>query len=243
MAALTDFILPSNLVLLTAFIGIVLLLLPRWRRVAPYVLTGAFTLLLILSSGKTATALSSPLEYAYSKVSPPDANSPARTIVVLAGYAADDPNMPLSTRPSDSAMYRIVEAVHLWHACQQCTVLVTGMNPTVKVMVESLVALGVPSAQIQIDSKAANTSASVVNLRASLGGQTFYLVTSAGHMPRSMAVFRKQGLQPIPAPTDYHVPKSIWQANWSPSSLNLYFSDLAMHEHIGMLWYRLMGRV
>lgn len=104
-------------------------------------------------------------------------------------------------------------------------------------------ALGVPNAQIQLDIKAANTSGSAANMRALLGEQSFYLVTPAGHMPRSIAVFRKQGLRPIPAPTDYHVPKNIAQANWSPSSPNLYFSDAAMREHVGTLWYRLTGRI
>jgi uncharacterized SAM-binding protein YcdF (DUF218 family) len=243
MEVLTNVVVPSNLVLLIGFIGIVLSLLPRWRRVGPYFLTGALILLLILSSGKTATALSSPLEYAYVKARMPESHSPAKTIVVLAAYATNDPNMPLSTRPNNSAMFRIVEAVHLWRACQQCTVMVTGTNPTTQVMAESLVALGIPSAQIRIDSEAANTARSAVNVRTSLGDQAFYLVTSAGHMPRSMGVFLKQGLRPIPAPTEYHVPKNIAQANWSPSSLSLHFSDIAMHEHIGILWYRLTGRI
>ena len=243
MEALTNFVVPSNLVLLIGFTGIVLSLRSRWRRVGPYFLTGALILLLILSSGKTATALSSPLEYAYPKAPAFDAQSPARTIVVLAAYATDDPNMPLSTRPNDSAMFRIVEAVHLWRACQQCAVIVTGINPTTKVMAEALAALGIPDAQIKVDGAAGNTAGSAANLRASLGEQAFYLVTSAGHMPRSMGVFRKQGLHPIPAPTDYHVPRNISQANWSPSSLNLYFSDIAVHEHIGMVWYRLTGRL
>lgn len=243
MEALTIFVVPSNLVLLIGVIGVVLSLLPRWRRVGPYFLIGAVILLLILSSGKTATALSSPLEYAYLKAPTPDAHSPAKAIVILSAYATDDPNMPLSTRPNSSAMFRIVEAVHLWRACQQCTVIVTGMNPTIKVMGESLAALGVPSGQIRVDGEATNTAESAVNLRASLGDQAFYLVTSAGHMPRSMGVFLKQGLRPIPAPTEYHVPKNIAEANWSPSSLGLYVSDSAMHEHIGILWYRLTGRI
>lgn len=243
MEALANLVLPSNLILLIGFIGIVLSLLPRWRRGGPYFLTGAVILLLILSSGKAATALSSPLEYAYPKAPAPDVQSPAKAIVILAAYAADDPNMPLSSRPNSSAMFRIVEAVHLWRACQQCTVIVTGIASTTKVMAESLEALGIPRAQIRVDSEAANTSGSAVNLRASLADQPFYLVTSAGHMPRSMGVFLKQGLRPIPAPTEYHVPKSLAQANWSPSSLSLSFSDIAVHEHIGILWYRLTGRI
>jgi uncharacterized SAM-binding protein YcdF (DUF218 family) len=242
MEALTNFVVPSNFVLLIGFAGIVLSL-ARWRRIGLYFLSSALVLLLVLSSGKTATALSSPLEYAYPKAPAPQSNSPARAIVVLAAYATDDASMPLSTRPNSSAMFRIVEAVHLWRACQQCTVIVTGVNPTTRVMAESLAALGIPSTQIQVDSGARNTAGSAVNLRASLGVDAFYLVTSAGHMPRSMGVFLKQGLRPIPAPTEYHVPKSIAQAEWSPSSLNLYFSDVAMHEHIGTWWYRLTDRI
>ena len=243
MEALAAVVLPSNLVLVMGFLGTVQLLLPRWRRFAPYMLTGALLLLLIVSSGKTATALSAPLEYAYTKASAPVADAPPTAIVVLAAYAADDPNMPLSTRPNSSAMFRIVEAVHLWRTCQQCTVIVTGLHPTTKVMSESLAALGVPNAQIRIDSGAINTAGSAANVRGSLGDQPFYLVTSAGHMPRSMGVFLKHGLHPIPAPTDYHVPKNISQANWSPSSLALHFSDLAMHEHLGLLWYKVTGRI
>lgn len=242
MEALKVFLVPSNLVLLIGLIGIVLLLVPRWRRIAPYVLTSAIILLLVLSSGKTATALSSPLEYAFPNAPTPRADSPAKAIVVLSAYAADDPNMPLSSRPSSSALFRIVETVHLWRACPHCTVIVTG-NRTTKVMAESLVALGIPSAQIRIDSEAATTEGSAVNMRTLLGEQAFYLVTSAGHMPRSMGAFLKQGLRPIPAPTDHHVPRAVAQAQWSPSSLSLFFSDLAIHEHIGILWYRLTGRI
>jgi len=236
-------VVPSNLVLLVGFTGIGLLFLPRWRRIAPYFLTSAICLLLVLSSGKTAAALSGPLEYAYPKAPAPGADSAAKAIVVLAAYAADDPNMPLSSRPNSSALFRIVEAVHLWRACGQCSVIVTGVNPTTKVMGESLVALGIPSGQLRIDSEAANTYGSAVNMRTLLGEQPFYLVTSAAHMPRSMGVFLKQGLRPIAAPTDHQVPAVVAQADWAPSSLSLYFTDLAMHEHIGMLWYRLTGRI
>lgn len=243
MELLTNIVVPSNIVLLLGFTGVVLLALPRWRRFAPLFLSAAPLLLLILSSGKTATALTSPLEYAYPKAPTHRADSPATAIVVLAAYAADDPNMPLSARPNSSAMFRLVEAVHLWRACQQCTVIVTGVNPTTKVMAESLVALGVPSSAIRIDSDAANTAASAGNVRDMIGADAFYLVTSAGHMPRAMGVFHKQGLQPIPAPTEYSLPRNIAQASWSPSSLHLYFSDLAMHEHVGMWWYRWTGRM
>jgi uncharacterized SAM-binding protein YcdF (DUF218 family) len=243
MQLLTSAVLPSNITLALGLLGLILFFRPRWRRAASLLLGLAPVVLLIFSSGKTATALSSPLEYAYVKATPPQPGSVSRDIVVLAAYAADDPNMPLSSRPNSSAMFRIVEAVHLWRACQQCTVIVTGMDPTTKVMAESIAALGVPADRIRIDNGAANTAESAVNVASMLSAPSFYLVTSAGHMPRSMGVFLKQGLQPIPAPTDYLLPKYVSQAEWSPSSLNLYFSDAAMHEHIGLLWYRIRGRI
>jgi uncharacterized SAM-binding protein YcdF (DUF218 family) len=243
MQALTNLTVPSNVVLLLGVAGIILQARARWRRLAPFLLCAVPVLLLILSSEKVATLLLSPLEYAYPKAPAFDPAAQPAVIVVLAAYAADDANMPLSARPNPPALFRIVEAVHLWRACQRCTVIVSGTNPTAKVMAESLAALAVPDAQIRIDSNAANTAASAVNVRQMIGADAFYLVTSAGHMPRSMGVFLKQGLRPIPAPTEYSVPKSVVNASWSPSSQSLFFSDLAVHEHIGILWYRLTGRI
>ncbi|MCH7750439.1 MAG: YdcF family protein [Acidobacteria bacterium] len=40
-------------------------------------------------------------------------------------------------------------------------------------------------------------------IQALVGGDRFVLVTSASHMPRTVAMFRKVGLDPIPTPTEY----------------------------------------
>jgi len=198
-------------------------------------------LLLIFSSGKTATLLLSPLEYAYPRV--PDQPTPARAIVVLAAYAADDPNMPLSARPNSSGLFRVVEGALLWRRCPDCAVVVTGRSPTTSVMAELLVALGVPRARVQLDNDADSTGASAMNVRRLFGDAPLYLVTSAGHMPRSMAVFARAGMQPLPAPTDYRLPKDVAQAKWGLSVFHLECSDLAVHERVGLWWYRLRGRI
>ena len=51
-----------------------------------------------------------------------------------------------------------------------------------------------------------------------IGREKFILVTSAAHMPRSMALFRKRGLQPIPAPADFQVREAqgLTLAGFSP---------------------------
>jgi uncharacterized SAM-binding protein YcdF (DUF218 family) len=67
------------------------------------------------------------------------------------------------------------------------------------------------------------------------------LVTSASHMPRSVSIFKRAGLSPVPAPANHLVKKPevkplLW---WFPSSKNIEKSESAIHEYVGMLWYRL----
>ena len=68
------------------------------------------------------------------------------------------------------------------------------------------------------------------------------LVTDAGHMPRSLYAFRRNGIQPIPAPMHFvsvvsHEISPL--QTFLPSARALKESSDALHEHIGMLWYRL----
>ena len=75
-----------------------------------------------------------------------------------------------------------------------------------------------------------------------LGGkgtpQRWLLVTSALHMPRSVACFRAAGWDVTPYPTNFRI---------GPDPLsfalpqNLEGVDLAAHEWVGLLYYRLRG--
>ena len=71
-------------------------------------------------------------------------------------------------------------------------------------------------------------------------------------MPRSVALFKHQGLEVIPAPTDYFVTESLWNDlfppslnailfNLVPSADNLGKTTLAIKEYIGILIYHLRG--
>jgi uncharacterized SAM-binding protein YcdF (DUF218 family) len=241
IAILKALVLPSSVCFLLTAVGLLLCLRARTRQAALLTLASAGVLLMVFASGKTATLLMSPLEYAYPRV--PDQTAPVRAIVVLTAYAVDDPDMPLSSRLNNSGLYRVVEAAHLWRRCQDCTMIVTGLAPTTRVMAELLVSLGVPQSQVRLDNDAANTSASATNMGRLLGDTPFFLVTSAGHMPRSMAVFTRAGMQPLPAPTDHQLPKSVSQAKWRLSTRHLQCSDFAVHERVGIWWYRLAGRI
>lgn len=74
--------------------------------------------------------------------------------------------------------------------------------------------------------------------------EVWVLVTSAYHMPRARAVFDGIGWKIIPYPVDFQTggdyilfPKDLDVLG------NLYKTDLALHEFIGYLAYRLTGKI
>jgi uncharacterized SAM-binding protein YcdF (DUF218 family) len=71
------------------------------------------------------------------------------------------------------------------------------------------------------------------------------LVTSALHMPRSVAVFKKLGCTVYPAPTDYLADRPFRFTLFSlfPNVGALSASTGALHEIYGMIAYKLLGRL
>ena len=77
------------------------------------------------------------------------------------------------------------------------------------------------------------------------------LVTSAFHLPRSLATFDKRsGLTVIPIACDFLLPErerfgrptpGSFVQDLLPSAEALYLSSLALKEHLGLALYRLKG--
>lgn len=78
------------------------------------------------------------------------------------------------------------------------------------------------------------------------------LVTSATHMPRSMAVFTSAGCQVTAAPTDFTITDAAWQKLWHPnieeffinlipSYTNLSALTKTLKEYFGLWYYHLNG--
>jgi uncharacterized SAM-binding protein YcdF (DUF218 family) len=74
------------------------------------------------------------------------------------------------------------------------------------------------------------------------GIERIILVTDAGHMSRSLYAFRRNGIEPTPAPTSFRsiVTQEVSPLErYLPSAKALHESVDALHELIGTLWYRL----
>ncbi len=103
---------------------------------------------------------------------------------------------------------------------------------------------GVPAGRVWYES-GARTTAENATLSARVPGvdprQRWLLLTSAYHMPRSMAVFEAAGWNVRPYPVDYRTGS---RASWYDFSLHYgpQAWTLALHEWIGLLAYRWAGR-
>jgi uncharacterized SAM-binding protein YcdF (DUF218 family) len=71
------------------------------------------------------------------------------------------------------------------------------------------------------------------------GIQRVYVVTHAWHMPRALLAFEKAGLDVVPAPTAF-VSRSgrLWE-DFVPSAPAFLLTYYALHEWVGIAWYRL----
>ena len=69
---------------------------------------------------------------------------------------------------------------------------------------------------------------------------SIFLVTHAWHMPRSVMIFEKQGIKVTPAPTIFvNQDKTYPLHHYLPSAGSLLNTRIALHEYLGMLWYKL----
>lgn len=73
------------------------------------------------------------------------------------------------------------------------------------------------------------------------GKRRVLLVTSAWHLPRASASFRRFGLEVVPAPTGFRAPALDGWTGWLPQWSGLKDSCFALHEWVGALVYALRG--
>ncbi|MFQ6538563.1 MULTISPECIES: YdcF family protein [Aphanothece] len=114
--------------------------------------------------------------------------------------------------------------------------------------------LGVPADRLVLNDRSRTTAEEARDIGALArrrGWQRVFLVTSAFHMPRSLATFRQRsGLEVIPVPADYQLPS---RANYgratlgstlldlAPNAEALHLSTVMLKEHLGLLVYRWRG--
>lgn len=222
----------------------------RRHRIA---LTVAFAALYICTIPAAAWVATTLLEHWIPRANerPSDADS-----IVLLGAGVHPPRRPGGvTLPNRASLMRCRRAAELHHAGPPCPVLISGGKldpndpgePVAVVMAAELERLGVPRDRIFIESESENTYANARLCRDVIsreGWRRPVLVTSATHLPRSTALFRKQNIDVVPMGCEYFDDELEWGLfAFLPSPHAADANRDVVHELLGLLMAKLRGRI
>ncbi|MDP3700429.1 MAG: YdcF family protein [Hylemonella sp.] len=228
------------------------LLLQRWRRASTALLWSALVLLLLQGWEPLPDALLRRLEAQHPAPVKLDLQRYAG-VIVLGGALESSYVWQGHTQPAlNGAAERLTAAPPLLQGAPQLKLLFTGGEGELifKGLTEAerarrfYASLGVDAQRLILESASRTTYENAV-LSAALPGvdktRPWLLLTSAWHMPRSMATFEKAGWNVTPWPADY---RAGLETPWTQYSLAEGAAKwkTALHEVIGLWVYRLSGR-
>jgi len=239
---------PLSVVLVAATVGLVLLWFTRRQRLGKLIATAAFLLLVTLAYGWLGCPALQALEREYAPMASPPPG--IKWIVVLGGGASSDPDLPPLWRASDATLARAVEGVRLHRQLPDARLVfsggaVFGSGSDAETMSALALGLGVARERIVNEGVSEDTESQARVIREMLKGEPCILVTSAVHMRRSLALFRKQGIDALPAPTHYLSQSNagIQPADFFPRPGRIRGADAAAHEYLGLAWHWLTDRI
>jgi uncharacterized SAM-binding protein YcdF (DUF218 family) len=239
---------------------LVVALIMWWKRsrFVPVPIATALLVLLLSSNSWVANSLVKSLEW---QQIPKGALPTADAIVVLGG-ATKSKFPPRPSVDLSEAGDRVLYGAQLYREGKAPFIIASGGRidwrgggPSESAdLAEILKTLGVPDSAILQDPTSLNTYQNAVNVKQIItkrGIRRILLVTSAMHMPRSLRIFQRLGIDAIAAPTDFLVtqqelaePNSSAQAillNILPDADRLGMTTRAIKEYIGTVIYRLRG--
>ena len=244
---------PSSLIALAGIVGAALGATVAWQRLGRRLLWGALAALLIAGLSPLGDALIRPLEKRFPRADL-DKGAPIAGIIVLGGAEDNRAEGWPQIAALNEAAERYTEAVALARRLPQVRLVFTGGTGTLlrKVPPEAesagrlFAALGVAEERIVLEAQSRDTYENAVftaRLLAPKAGERWLLVTSAWHMPRAIACFRRAGFAVEAWPADYRAPPvaSLVRINDSlPDGLRRV--DFVLREWVGLAAYYLAGR-
>lgn len=167
-------------------------------------------------------------------------------IVVLGGGHINDSTLTSVQKLHLSVLNRLATGIRLYNSERQNILVSTGYSssdqtPNATVIANAAISLGVNPRDTVTLITTANTWEEAVTFKKRFPeSEKLFLVTSALHMPRAMETFEYQNLKPIAVPTDFLVKKEPEKPiySWFPSWKKLAMTQRALHEYLGIWYYR-----
>lgn len=177
--------------------------------------------------------------------------------IVLGGFSRVVEEFPdrlhLTEHPN-----RLTQAIELYKAGKVRKILVTGGSPRVigerlndsEIVRRFLLDVGIPEGDLAMESRSRNTHENAVYslefIRANMPGARCLIITSAFHMRRGAACFRKAGLEVTPFVTDQQedaIDHPTPNALIVPNPRGFVRWEMLVKEWVGMTVYWLKGYV
>lgn len=223
-----------------------------WRKFGGFTALASFLILALSAWTSLGALMLNPLEERFPRPPPPDK---VAGIIVLGGGFEGAINLARGGYDVNSGGDRYLEAAVLARRYPDAQVVVSGGTGTVLLEGEGdadtatklFSALGISSSRLVLERDSRNTYENVENLRNLVApgpDETWLLVTSAFHMPRSVGLFRKAAFPVLPWPVDYRTSgkEGIGVMRDNPAD-SLQTTTMALREWIGLIAYKFVGRI
>jgi len=241
---------PASLLFILFIAGVILLALKKERlaRSILYPVAVIFVLIAIFPVGKW---IATPLETRF-PANPPLPES-VDGIIMLGGAVDAVPSFLWDQPELGSAAERYLGFLELSRQYPQATLVFTGGNGRIRdqeykeadIALHLFELLGLDEDRLIVERDSRNTEENVINSKTLVNpqaGETWILVTSAEHMPRSVGLFCKQGWPVIPWPVDHEsTPGRQLRIEFDPGE-NLFALNDHSREWVGLLAYYLTGK-
>jgi uncharacterized SAM-binding protein YcdF (DUF218 family) len=232
-------------------VGLLLMWFTRRQKAGRILVTAGTFLLLVLSCDPIPTIFLRTLEQRYHPVTPASLQAAGKPggstcIVVLGSGYSPDPSVDLDSHLSQDAVVRLLQGIQLCRQAAACKLVLSGGPPAAaQTMNKIALSMGIEQKDIVLEERSHNTEGEARFLQPTLGASPFLLVTSASHMPRAMGLFRKLGMNPIAAPTDYLAKTGgpFSPEHFYPGTGALSKSERGIYEYLGMAWEKLLGQI
>jgi uncharacterized SAM-binding protein YcdF (DUF218 family) len=212
-----------------------------------------FLLLMLASTPAIAHVAFCSLEWPYG---PKDAVADeAAAIVVLGGALLSSDEGTTFDLPAFDTLSRCLKAAKLYHAGPKRLIVVSGGKvdrstagpPLAQVMRKALLDRRVEDADIELEDSSTSTYENALEtgrLLKSRGIERIALVTEAAHLRRARLCFQKQGFEVDAVGCNYRTTNKQWSIlDFLPSAQAAAQVNVAAHEWLGMIWYRIHGRI
>lgn len=242
---------PLNLAILLLLAGLVVSFFGRRRLFRSATLVAALILATAAWTSLGALMLN-PLEERFPR---PPVPEKVDGVVVLGGGFEGAINLARGGYELNSGGDRFVETAILARRYPDARIVVSGGSGALMLDGEGdadtaprlLEALGVSRDRLILENRSRNTYENALfskELVTPKPGETWLLVTSAFHMPRSMALFAKAGFSVVAWPVDYRTSgeEGVGLFTDNPAD-SLQNTTMAVREWIGLVAYWLSGRI